>query len=136
MKIRMPGIREQQRFVLEEATKEAIAQLQENLKAPVFDVALDVDESQFPDTHLLREREGWGPPDPAIVRAYFSQFQSVFNEYDTDKKLAGLLGLSSDRRVREFKNGDYKVPYGIWRRFLVLTGRAPQEIIPVMCFFR
>src|SRR5687768_1716613 len=107
MKIRMPGIREQQRFVLEEAAKEAITQLQDNLKAPVFDVPLDLDESQFPNTHLLREREGWGPPDPAIVRAYFSQFQSVFTEFDTDKKMAGLLGLSSDRRVREFKNGDY-----------------------------
>ncbi|KPY67013.1 Uncharacterized protein ALO94_05204, partial [Pseudomonas syringae pv. spinaceae] len=29
---------------------------------------------------------------------------------------------------------DRKVPYGVWRHFLVLTGRAPQDIIPVLAF--
>ncbi|KPC24159.1 Uncharacterized protein AC496_1170 [Pseudomonas savastanoi pv. glycinea] len=44
------------------------------------------------------------------------------------------MGLSSDRRVRDYKQGVRKVPYGVWRHFLVLTGRAPQDIIPVLAF--
>jgi hypothetical protein len=66
------------------------------------------------------------------VGAYFRHFQAHFPEHGTDAKLAALLGLSSDRRIREFKNGSRKVPYGIWRSFLVLTGRAPQDILPVL----
>ncbi len=135
MKITIPSIRDQQKYIFKEATKQSIVELKENLKAPVFNIPVDIDESNYPTTHLLREREGWQAPDPEIVRAYFSQFQSAFDEYNTDKKLADLLGLSSNRRIREFKSGEYKVPYGIWRRFLVLTGRAPQEIIRVLGFF-
>lgn len=135
MKIKIPKIRDQQKFVFQKATEESIAELKENLNAPIFDTPLGLDESTYPNTHLLREREGWEAPDPDIVRAYFSQFQIVFEEYSTDRKLAELLGLSSNRRVREFKSGEYKVPYGIWRRFLVLTGRVPQEIVKVMGFF-
>lgn len=38
----------------------------------------------------------------------------------------GLIGA--------FKDGSKALPYGVWRRFLVLTGRVPQEIIPVLAF--
>ncbi len=93
--------------------------------------SVDVDFSDS-RTHLLREREGWEPPHPDIVGAYFRNFQGHFPEYGTDEKLAALLGLSSNRRIREFKNGDRKVPYGVWRTFLVLTGRAPQDILAVL----
>lgn len=135
MKIKIPSIQEQRRLVFEESIKEAVEQFQEYLNAPAISEPLEVDESEYPNTHLLREREGWEPPDPDLVRAYFSQFQRAFEEYDTDKKLSHLLGLSSNRRIREFKAGEYKVPYGIWRKFLVMTGRAPQDIIPVLGFF-
>jgi len=134
MKIEIPDIASQQLLIFTEGTKEAIEQLQKNLMAPRLEPQTEVDESQYPRTHLLREREGWEPPDQAIVGAYFRHFQKHFKEYNTDQKLAGLLGLSTDRRVRAFKEGSKTVPYGVWRHFLVITGRVPQEIFPVLAF--
>lgn len=134
MKIELPSIQEQQAKVFEAATRAAIKQLQDNLKAPRLPGQVDVDEAAFPRAHLLREGEGFEAPDPAIVRAYFRHFQDAFPEYGTDGRLAALLGLSSDRRVREFKEGGRKVPYGVWRAFLVMTGRAPQDVLPVLAY--
>ncbi|KAB2514157.1 hypothetical protein F8N49_27780 [Pseudomonas sp. GXM4] len=134
MKIELPGIAEQQAFVFEAATKAAVLQLQANLNAPKLPTQSEIDESLYPRTHLLTEAEGWSPPHPDIIGAYFRHFQTHFPAYNTDAKLAGLLGLSSDRRVRAFKDGSKAPPYGVWRRFLVLTGRVPQEIIPVLAF--
>lgn len=132
MKIDLPGIDDQQRFIFEQSTKEAIATLQKNLEAPKLPAQAEIDESQYSRSHLLREREGWETPHPDVVGAYFRHFQEHFPEYGTDKKLAELLGLSGDRRIREFKKGDRKVPYGVWRDFLVITGRAPQDVITVL----
>ena len=134
MRIELPGIAEQQANIFEAATKAAIGQLKENLKAPRLPGQTEVDESCYPRTHLLRESEGWEPPAPDLIAAYFRHFQAAFPDYNTDAKLAALLGLSSDRRVRAFKDGSKKPPYGVWRRFLVLTGRVPQDIIPVLAF--
>ncbi|MEA5720371.1 hypothetical protein ONQ97_25970, partial [Salmonella enterica subsp. enterica serovar Virginia] len=41
-------------------------------------------------------------------------------------KLGILLGLTgnTDRRIRSFRNGERPVPYGVWRRFLIITGRV------------
>ena len=45
MEIKIPSIPEQQRFIFEQATREAIRQLEQNLNAPtVQDLAID--ESQ------------------------------------------------------------------------------------------
>ncbi|AOE82495.1 hypothetical protein A7318_28030 (plasmid) [Pseudomonas lurida] len=134
MFIELPGIAEQQALVFEEGTKAAIAQLKANLKAPRLPPQRRVDESQYPRTHLLRKNEGWVPPDPEIVRAYFEHFQEHFEEFDTDKKLAQLLELSGNRRIRAFKNGEFTVPYEVWRSFLVMTGRVPQDAIKVLAF--
>jgi len=134
MKISLPGIREQQDHVFKAATDQAIKQLQQNLKAPRMAPQSYLDEATVSRAHLLREAEGWEAPPPELVRAYFRHFQDNFPDYSTDKKLAGLLGLSSDRRVREFKEGGRKVPYEIWRRFLVITGRAPQDVLPVLAY--
>lgn len=134
MEITLPDMASQQRFVFEQATQEAIAQLRENLSAPVLPHQDEIDESAYSRAHLLRESEGWEPPHPDVVGAYFRHFQRHFPEFGTDGKLAALLGLSSDRRVRDYKAGSAKVPYGVWRRFLVLTGRAPQEVIKVLAF--
>lgn len=134
MKIDLPSIPEQQKVVYEASTKAAIQILRDNLKAPKIEGQTAIDESKYSNRHLLREHEGYEAPDPDIVRAYFTHFQSHFDEYNTDKKLAHLLGLSSDRRVREFKEGSRKVPYGVWRKFLVLTGRASQDVLPVLAF--
>lgn len=134
MKIDLPGIADQQALVFTAATEAAIEQLRRNLAAPRVPPQQEVDESQYPRTHLLREAEGWQAPHPDIVGAYFRHFQHHFPEYDTDRKLAQLLGLSGDRRVREFKQGERKVPYGVWRHFLVITGRAPQDVLPVLAY--
>lgn len=134
MKIELPSIQAQQRFIIETATKEAIDQLIENLKAPTLPPQTDINEDQYPRTHLLREAEGWQAPHPDVIRAYFRHFQAHFPEYDSDAKLAKLLGLSDSRRIRAYINDEKKIPYGIWRRFLVLTGRAPQEIIKILAY--
>lgn len=135
--IPLPSISEQQKVVYKAATEAAIDQLRSNLDAPSIPGPVGLDESQFPRTHLLREHEGWEPPAPELVEAFFRHFQSVFPDFDTDMKLARLLGLrgqSADRRIREYKAGTYKVPYGVWNHFLVLTGRVPQDVIPVLAF--
>lgn len=137
IEILLPSIEEQQKAVFLAATNAGIHQLQANLNAPRLPGPSELDESQFPRTHLLRELEGWEPPPAELVMAYFRNFQDAFPDYGTDMKLARLLGLrgdSADRRIREYKAGSYKVPYGVWRHFLVLTGRVPQDIIPVMAF--
>lgn len=134
MKIDLPDIASQQAAIFVEATEEAISTLRRNLEAPRVSPQTEVDESAYPRTHLLREAEGWEPPAADLVGAYFRHFQSHFPEYGTDRKLAELLGLSGDRRVRAFKEGSKAVPYGVWRRFLVLTGRVPQDVLPVMAY--
>jgi hypothetical protein len=135
--IPLPSIAEQQSAIFEAATEAGIQQLRDNLSAPRLPGPSDFDEGQFPRTHLLREHEGWASPPHEVVGAYFRHFQNAFPEHGTDKTLARLLGLrgqSADRRIREFKSGSYKVPYGVWRHFLVLTGRVPQDIVPVLAF--
>lgn len=131
IEIPLPPIEEQQAIIFKEATEAGIKQLQANLAAPVLPGLID---GPLDRSHLLRLEEGWEPPSKDLLDAYFKHFQKAFPEYGTDAKLAKLLGLSSDRRVREYKQGRSKVPYGIWRRFLVLTGRVPQDIIPVLAF--
>lgn len=134
IEIPLPTIEKQQAYVFEAATDAAIRQLKANLKAPKLPGQKELNEEQYSRAHLLREDEGWEAPPEDVVGAYFRHFQAAFPEYNTDAKMAGLLGVSSDRRIREYKQGRCKVPYGVWRRFLVLTGRVPQDIIPVMAF--
>ena len=133
--ISLPSIEGQRRFVFEQATRGAIATLKDNLDKPVFE-GPDIDESQYPRTHLLSKSEGWEPPHNDLVHAYFENFKQAFPEYGSDEKLAYLLGLSSGRRVREYKSGAKRVPYEVWRMFLVITGRAPQEVRPVFGYFK
>jgi len=135
MKIVIPGMKDQQKLVLEQSTKEAIKILKDNLNAPRIEAELEIDESEYSNSHLLEKGKGWEAPHPDIVRAYFNQFQAALDEYSTDKKLAQLLGLSSDRRIRAYKKGDDKAPYGLWHQFLVITGRAPQQPLKVLAIF-
>lgn len=135
MKISIPGMKDQQKLVLEQSTKEAIKILKDNLNAPRIEAELEIDESEYSNSHLLEKGKGWEAPHPDIVRAYFNQFQGAFDEYNTDKKLALMLGLSSDRRIRAFKKGAEKAPYGLWLQFLITTGRATQQPIKVLAIF-
>lgn len=133
MKLDMPSISDQQKFIFEQSTKAAIKQLKDNLKAHVLPGQTEVNEADYNRAHLLDESR-YESPHPDIVGAYFRQFMNTFPEYNTDGKLAELLGLSGDRRIRAFKSGEKKVPFNVWRKFLILTGRAPQEVLPVMAF--
>lgn len=136
MEIKLPGLREQQKIVeIKNGIEKAAAAILKNLSAPDYPSQSEIDETQHSNSHLLAEFDGWEPPHPDIIGAYFRQFQTVFPEYGSDAKLAKLLGLSSDRRIREYKQGVSKPPYGVWRKFLVMTGRAVQEPILVLGFF-
>ncbi|MEB8059307.1 hypothetical protein NGI11_20690 [Pseudomonas fulva] len=135
--IPLPSIADQQATIYEAATEEGIARLRENIKAPRLPSQTLVDESLYSRAHLLRWDEGWEAPHAELVKAYFRHFQDAFPEYGTDKKLAHLLGIHSsgnDRRIRAFKDGSKNVPYSVWRHFLVITGRVPQDILPVLAF--
>ncbi|RMN13942.1 hypothetical protein [Pseudomonas syringae group genomosp. 3] len=139
MKIVIPSIEEQQEVIFQQGIKDGIKQLEMNLRAKRYSAQTQIDESVYRREHLLRENEGWQAPEPELVKAYFRHFQDLFPDYGTDAKLATLLGIhggGNDRRIRAFKDGSKKTPYGIWRRFLVLTGEVPQEIIPVLGILR
>lgn len=131
MKIELPDIQTQRRIAMERYTVEQMAQIAENAKAPAPDTELYLDESHYSSKHTLTKFQGWEAPAPEIVRAYFDQFQKAFPQFGTDKKLANLLGEKHDRRIRAFKSGDQKVPYALWRRFLIMSGRVQQEIVKV-----
>lgn len=134
MKIDLPNIEKQRRIIFEESTKESMQILKDNLQVPVLPKQDEINESDYSSAHRLLESQGWEAPHADIVGAYFRHFQTHFPEYNTDKKLAGLLGLSSDRRIREFKQGARKVPYDVWRHFLVITGREPQSVVRVFAY--
>lgn len=136
--IDLPGIDEQRMLLLQQGVEEGCNQLRENLNAPRYPAASGIDAANYGDKHLRTIDEGWEPPAAALVSAWFAHFQSCFPEYASENKLAALLGLfgtNGSRRIRAYTSGDEKIPYGLWRRFLVLTGRASQEIIPVLGIF-
>ncbi|TXH62525.1 MAG: hypothetical protein E6Q84_01100 [Thiothrix sp.] len=136
MEIKIPSIQEQQRFIFEQATREAIRQLEENLNAPVVQ-DLAIDESQYSNEHLLPESR-WKPPHADVAYAYIEQLKR-HSDHKTDKAVAEFLGLrgnNAERRLRAYREGSESPPYGVWRRLLVATGRVPQEIIPVIAFMR
>lgn len=137
MNIELPSIEEQRRILFTDNVEKNCSALRANLDAPMFPSAPGFNAEAFSSKHLLTEQQEWESPAPELIYAWFEHFKQMFPEYNSDKKLAALLGLytSGDRRIRSFKTGEYKIPYGVWRKFLVLTGRVNQEIISVMGFF-
>ncbi|NQD63731.1 hypothetical protein HP459_20360 [Enterobacter sp. CM29] len=136
--IDLPNLAQQRMIVLTTEAEKGCQTLKNNLTAPTFGSVENLDLTEFSRKHLMRENEGWEPPAAALVVAWFEQFQQTFSEYATEDKLAAQLGLrgkNAGRRIRDFKTGSTPVPYGVWRRFLVMTGRASQEIIPVLGIF-
>jgi hypothetical protein len=81
--IPLPSIAEQQAVVFKAATYAAIEQLKDNLHAPRLPGQTELDENQHSRTHLLREYEGWEPPSPDLIGAYFRHFQKHFPDYGT-----------------------------------------------------
>ena len=128
MKISMPSIDKQKDYIRGQETAAAIRQLKANLAAPKVEDISEINEDDYCSKHLLTKEQGFEAPHADIVSAYFRHLQENCPEYGTDKKLAELLGVSSNRRIREFKSGTNKVPYEIWRKLLITTGRATQDI--------
>ena len=137
IEIDLPGLAEQRKILFAAEVENSCEQLKKNIDAPVLFVPLEVSLADYGNSHMKEESEGWEVPPAELVNALFEQFKNSFADFGSDAKLGKLLGLSgnADRRIRSFRNGERPVPYGIWRRFLVMTGRVNQEIIPVICFF-
>ncbi|MGE1161411.1 hypothetical protein ACQJ0H_21790 [Pantoea agglomerans] len=136
--IDLPKINEQRLILLQQGAEDGCRQLRANLDAPRYPAASGINAEDYGEKHLRTADEGWEAPAPELVSAWFDQFMAAFPEYASENKLAALLGLSGNnagRRIRAYTSGDEKIPYGLWRRFLVITGRASQEIIPVMGIF-
>lgn len=136
LKIDLPPLADQRRVVYESKIENACNALKANLNAPVYSAPAGADVATYSRAHLKTESEGWQPPDPAIVDAWFRQFQDALPNYSSDEKLAALLGISRTHSIREWRKGTKPVPYGIWRRFLIMTGRVVQEVTPVLGFFK
>ncbi len=75
------------RAVFENATSEAIVQLQQNLLAPVVIAFSDFDESEYADTHLFDKNKGYDAPHPDIVKYYCDQLKAFDSKY-TQKEIA------------------------------------------------
>lgn len=136
--INLPSIQEQRAQMLKIEADINCQKIQHNLTAPHYPRQEIEDLDSYSKKHLLTESEGWEVPHCDVIRTLFEQFQAICPDYNSDNKLAVFLGLKGDqagRRVREYKTGEKKIPYDIWRRFLVSTGRASQEIIPVLGVF-
>lgn len=138
IEIDMPDMGQQRQMVLDIETNEAIEKLRKNLQAAHYPRCEDVDYSTIDSRVFNTLEEGWIAPNAELVDAWFNQFKSTFKEYKSDEKLGYLLGLrgqSADRRIRAYRKGGETIPYGIWRNFLVITGRVVQEIPTVLGIF-
>ena len=134
VEIDLPDIPEQKALLRRENVRKAVEQLHHGLEAPHMPGPARFSYRSYSTAHLRTENDGWEAPPHEVVNAWFEHFKGSFPEYSSDRLLGELLGMTAhaDRRMRAFRLGERKVPYGIWRRFLVMTGRVSQEIIPVM----
>ncbi|EBY7550157.1 hypothetical protein D6K16_22925 [Salmonella enterica subsp. enterica serovar Enteritidis] len=138
IEIEIPSIEMQRMAVFENGIKESIDALRKNLEAAPYPKAASVDYSALDARYFMTIEQGWIAPPCELVNAWFEQFKATFPQYGVDKTLAALLGIHSNgasRRIREYRNGEKPIPYGVWRKFLVITGRVKQEIYPVMGVF-
>jgi len=136
--IDLPGLDEQQSFILEQETQQAIDTLKNNLLAERYPKSRMVDYGSIDPRVYLSQERGWQPPPPELIDAWFTQVKSLFTDYSSDEKLGNLLGIhgkNGGRRIRAYRNGDEVIPYGVWRKFLELTGRVAPDIRPVLGIF-
>ena len=136
----LPGINEQAKFVALARAKEIYQAIETLCQQPSIEVPLllngnAVKESDYPTAHLLDKAAGYEPPHPDLVKAYFDQLKAYDSQY-TEAGIAKLLGLSNGRAIRGFKSGDRPVPFAVWRRFLVATGRAAMDVPSLVGFFK
>lgn len=117
-----------------ESVRRASALMLKGLGAPTIPGPDSFRYRDYGTEHLHEISEGWKPPAQEVVCAWFTHFRSCVPAYATDDSLGVLLGLGhgAGERVREYSLGFAYVPYHVWRRFLIATGRAGQEIVPVL----
>ena len=135
IEIELPDMGSQKETVRRENVRAAIIEIERGLEAPRMRGPESFNYRDYSTRHLLTEAEGWEAPAHELVDVWFGHFKRNFPAYASDRKLGQLLGLkgvNTDRMMRKFRFGERPVPYGIWRRFLVMTGRVSQEIIPVL----
>lgn len=135
----LPGLNDQAKFVALARAKEiyqAIETLcnQPSIETPLLLNGEPVNERDYPTTHLL-DKDNYKPPHPDLVKAYFDQLKAYDSQY-TESGIAKLLGLSNGRAIRGFKSGDRPVPFAVWRRFLVATGRTAMDMPALVGFFK
>lgn len=138
IEIALPSMKAQRLMILEKDTEIAVTTLKSNLLGVEFPKADGVNYSAIDARVFLTVEQGWVAPDHELVNAWFNQVKDNFSDYRTDAKLGNLLGLhggGADRRIRAYRNGDETIPYGIWRKFLELTGRVVPEVKPVLGLF-
>lgn len=136
----LPGLNNQAKFVALARAKEIYQAIETLCQQPSIDTPLllsgePVNESDYPVTHLLDKDDGYEPPHPDLVKAYFDQLKAYDSQY-TEAGIAKLLGLSNGRNIRAFKSGERSVPFAVWRRFLVATGRAAMDTPALVGFFK
>lgn len=138
IEISLPSMKAQRLMILEKDTEIAVTTLKSNLLGVEFPKADGVNYSAIDARVFLTVEQGWVAPDHELVNAWFNQVKDNFSDYRTDEKLGNLLGLlggGAARRIRAYRNGDETIPYGIWRKFLELTGRVVPEVKPVLGLF-
>lgn len=112
--------------MLYDKTEQQKKVLERNLCAPKVTEICNCEN--FPETHKLALDDGWEAPPAGLVKLYLTHFKDN-TEYDSDHKISQLLGINNSRRLREWASGEKNVPYDIWRKFLVMTGRDVCDIV-------
>ncbi len=131
----MPGLEDQAKFVAKQRAQEIVQYIDDRINENSIDIALSVDENNYSKTHLLEKDKGFEPPHHELVTAYFEQLKAYDKQY-TNQGLATFLGLADGRSVRRYTSGEKKIPYDVWRKFLVATGRAPIDRPVMIGFFK
>ena len=134
-KILLPSVNDQAKIVASLRAKEIQQIIKDKCSQDTIDLPLSVNESDFSTSHLLEKNKGWQAPDHELVRAYFEQLKAHDPQY-TEKGIADLLNVNDGRSIRRFKSGERPVPYDVWRKFLVATGRAPIDLPSIIGFFK
>jgi hypothetical protein len=131
MEIDCPPMSEQLAFTYIHCTKEGISQLEQSLSAAVIPNDIGIKE----EAKWFLDRRRWSCPPAKAITAYFDHFIRHYPQYEGPNCLSSRLRVDDDM-ISAYRQGSEKIPYDIWRNFLVITGRMHQEILDVVCRVR
>ncbi|NTS77496.1 hypothetical protein HR060_11545 [Catenovulum sp. SM1970] len=130
-RLNIPSIEEQRMFLMQQGTKEAIEQLEQNLSVPfygLFNAAIE----KYPKEHLLDS--GYKTPDHELVYELFEIVKTKTGFSDKDLATE-IFGFNSDRMIRYYKTGQRNIKQALWHRFLIMTGFKKQRVLKVIGYF-